>query len=441
METNHSSSSRVSFERISSAEENNRGDVIGYNVLRIYHGGRDAAHRARDRALVAAGHRVTLVMPTSWPEAELVHDEPFELVPLAVRRPGDVNRHVFADARALADVVRQVRPDVVDVHEEPFSAVTAQVLRTLGPGLPVVAYTAQNIDKRWPPPFAGHETRAYARLAGLHPCSSQAASVARGKGFRGRIDVIPLGVDAGLFTPGGQTADDAVFTLGVVGRLVEWKGVVDAVLAASAVRRVRRTRLLVVGDGPERTHVLALAASHGVDVEYHPWVEAAELAELYRRMHVVLVPSRATRTWVEQFGRVVPEARRCGAVVVATTCGSLPGVVGATGVLVSEGSVAELAAAVCGLALDGGRWAQLRHAGLEVDATWDDVAVAVGASYAHAVAGDRADHAVGRPAAVAEFGPPATVTGGGRPFALPVLREDTRATRLLARTVDSVLAR
>ena len=43
--------------------------------------------------------------------------------------------------------------------------------------------------------------------------------------------------------------------------------------------------------------------------------------------------------------------------------------------------------------------------------------------------------------AVADFGPPATVAGGGRPFALPVLREDTRVTRVLARTVEGVLAR
>ena len=43
-----------------------------------------------------------------------------------------------------------------------------------------------------------------------------------------------------------------------------------------------------------------------------------------------------------------------------------------------------------------------------------------------------------RAAAEREFGAPAQVVGGGRPFALPVLREDTPVSRALALGVDAM---
>ena len=46
--------------------------------------------------------------------------------------------------------------DVIDVHEEPFALATAEVLllRWLRRNrAPVVLYTAQNLHKRYPPPF------------------------------------------------------------------------------------------------------------------------------------------------------------------------------------------------------------------------------------------------------------------------------------------------
>ncbi len=105
-------------------------------VLRVYHGGRDPAHRERDRALVRAGIELTLVVPKTWPEgasSESFADEPFEVIALPVHRPGDVNRHRFVDADAVAALVATRNPDVVDLHQEPFSSVVRQVLRSLPP--------------------------------------------------------------------------------------------------------------------------------------------------------------------------------------------------------------------------------------------------------------------------------------------------------------------
>ena len=73
-------------------------------VLRIYHGGRNRAHRARERALLEAGVEVTAIVPSAWPEGgdeSVLSPEAFPIVELPVTRPGDVNRYRYASAEGL----------------------------------------------------------------------------------------------------------------------------------------------------------------------------------------------------------------------------------------------------------------------------------------------------------------------------------------------------
>jgi glycosyltransferase involved in cell wall biosynthesis len=423
---------------------------VALEVLRVYHGGRDPSHRLRERALVAAGARVTLVVPQTWPDGgaqEQLSDEPFRVIELETKRSGDVNRHGYASPKSLRDVVERVAPDLVDLHEEPFSVATRQWLAA-SEGLPRVAYTAQNVDKRFPPPFAQYERAALSELQGLYPCSRQAASVARGKGFDGLITVLPLGRDEPAYRPGGQSAGDAEVTLGLVGRLVPEKGVLDGVRVLAELRRHRRTRLVVVGRGPEEAAARALAAELGVSdvLELLPWQDGPAMAELYRGMHVVLVPSRATETWTEQFGRVIVEAQAAGAVVAGYATGSIPEVMAGAGVLVPEGDVVGLSSQVSALLDDRVRFEGLRRAGMDNVAamTWESVAARQIAFYEEALSTPRASGRVTsssarRRAAREEFGPPATLRGAvDRPFALPVLRKDSPWTRALGAALDGM---
>lgn len=408
-------------------------------VLRIYHAGRTAAHRERDRALVRAGAEVTLVVPASWPGPDELSTEPFEIVELPVRRPGDVNRHTYLEPARIAELA--ARCDVVDLHAEPFSAVVRQCLRLLAPHQPVVAYAAQNIDKRFPPPFAQWERHALARLDGIYPCSRQAASVVAGKGYRGTISVLPLG-PAPIITPGEQRLPARELRVLFVGRLVPEKGVLDAVRAVAAAAFHGSLVLEIVGGGPEGATARALADELGVGdcVVLRSWLPASELAHCYRRAHVLLAPSRATRTWVEQFGRMVVEAQAGGAVVVGYASGSLPEVVGDAGVLVPEGDHEALAAGLVALWRDPARWAQLRDAGLARvrAASWDAVSEGQFALYREAQRRGIRPRRVRprRHAAVETWGEPARIAGGVRPFALPVLREDNAVTRALASALD-----
>lgn len=420
-------------------------------VVRIYHAGRDSAHRERDRALTRAGAQVTLIVPRSWPGPDDLTDEPFEVVQLPVARAGDVNRHRYLSPAAVTEVIDRVSPDVVDLHEEPYSSVVHQLLHQLGARYPVVGYASQNIDKRFPPPFSWWERQALAQLQGIYPCSRQAASVAVGKGFGGAVRILPLAPSA-LIGAGSQEPPAEIVRMLLVGRLVPEKGVQDAVRVLASLRASCRAELVLVGAGPEAGPAKRLATSLGVadDLHVHSWVSSDELGEYYRQAHVLLAPSKSTRTWAEQFGRMVAEAHAAGAVPVAYASGALPEVVGDAGVLVPECDTAAMARGVLGLHARPLEWRRLRDRGLAAASrcTWD--AVAQGQLDLFRQALDRhppATLATAAPVrsrrglAASQYGAPAAIAGTSRPFALPLLREDTALTRLLGQVCERVTGR
>jgi glycosyltransferase involved in cell wall biosynthesis len=418
-------------------------------VLRVYHAGRDPAMQARERALAAAGVEVSLVVPSTWGdggEASRPSGESFSMIELPVARPNDINRHRYLDRRRLRSVIAHVAPDVLDIHEEPFSVSARQWLAAAPPALPVVMYTAQNIDKRFPPPFAQYERAAHRRASALYPCSAQAASVARGKGYAGLIDVLPLGYDDAIFLPGAQSCDDAEILLALVGRLVPEKGVTDAVRILARLNETRPARLVVHGDGPEEGAARALAARLGVAdrLELTTWLPPPGLAATYRTAHVVLVPSRPTETWVEQFGRVIVEGQASGAVIAAYASGSIPEVAGASAILAAPAAAGELADAIVRVLADAADFARRREEGIAASRarTWARVAERHAALYRRVVAGVNRSELAGSPAkrraaARLEFGPPASVSAGPRPFALPVLRRGGAVASLLAAPLDA----
>ena len=68
-------------------------------------------------------------------------------------------------------------------------------------GARVCFYCAQNIEKRYPPPFRWIERAAYRRAVAAHTCNDEAGRVLRRKGFSGVIRNLGLGVDVDRFAP------------------------------------------------------------------------------------------------------------------------------------------------------------------------------------------------------------------------------------------------
>lgn len=135
--------------------------------------------------------------------------------------------------------------------------------------------------------------------------------------------------------------------VGYAGRLVPKKGV-DTLLAALATlrERVPEVRLVIAGDGPERSRLELMANTLGVDgaVDFLGHLDAAGLEQAMAPAWVQAVPSR----WEEPFGLVAAEAMMRGTAVVVSDAGGLPEQVveGETGYRVPPGEALSLAGAL-----------------------------------------------------------------------------------------------
>ncbi len=366
-------------------------------VLRISHSAVVGEWRGRERALRARGHEVRLLSARAW-------DEGGATVPLTPDPGEDVQgvrtfgRHpnlFLYDPRPLWHALGQGW-DLVDVHEEPCSLAVAEVLalRALRRvRVPYTLYSAQNIPKRYPPPFRWTERLALRGAGAVSVCNAEAGRILHGKGLDAPAPVIGLGVDVGRFSPSaGRTeaagpAGTAPVTVGYVGRLAPHKGV-DVLL--DAVAQDHRLHVRVAGGGPQEAELRARAAAPDLAgrVTFAGHLGQDELADFYRGLDVLAVPSVPTDGWLEQFCRVAVEAMASGVVVVASASGALPEVVGDAGLLVPPGDRTALATALATVRDDPDRAAALRARGLERarDFTWDAVGAAYERMYADVLA-------------------------------------------------------
>lgn len=142
------------------------------------------------------------------------------------------------------------------------------------------------------------------------------------------------------------------------------KRVLDVVEVFRRVREEMPARLLLVGDGPDRTKVLRHCREHGV-CEQITFIGSLPLVEeVLVGADLFLLPSEQ-----ESFGLAALEAMACQVPVVATAAGGLPEVVrhGETGYLLPVGDVEGMAEAALHLLRDeerrrrfgreGRRWA------------------------------------------------------------------------------------
>lgn len=291
---------------------------------------------------------VTLVAPRRWrteygyreAQRSPAFDGEFRTLPTVLK--GNIALHAYRGRlRALVD---QVRPAAVYVHHEPYGVSTWQWMRATPRDVLFGFYAAQNIVKRFPPPFSVMERQVFARSDFALPITREVAEVLERKGYRGDLRIMPLGIDERAYSPGLMRSGPP--TIGYVGRLVPEKGV-DTLLRASA-RVTAAHRLLIVGNGPQEEALRALAGKLGIAdrVAWAGYTPHAEVPDEYRRMDMLVVPSKTVANWKEQLGRVVLEALFIGVPVAVSDSGELPRLIGATGggVTFRENDDADLAA-------------------------------------------------------------------------------------------------
>jgi glycosyltransferase involved in cell wall biosynthesis len=178
-----------------------------------------------------------------------------------------------------------------------------------------------------------------------------------------KISLIRAGVDLKNFFP--KFHKKPFKTLLFVGRLVEEKGVIDLYQAYRGAG-LKDWCLKIIGNGGLKKDLLTRIKKDGLknkvsiaDVGYR------NIPDIYRHADILIIPSKTTRTWEEQYGMVMVEGLASGLPLIAYDSGSLPELMDGKGLLVKEGDTDSLARAILRLAKDDHLRAKLGKMGRE----------------------------------------------------------------------------
>ncbi|HVK14186.1 MAG TPA: glycosyltransferase [Gemmataceae bacterium] len=337
---------------------------VAHTVLSLDVGGLERVVLELVRSGIARGYRVSVVClerpgALASRAADLgaaVHcvDKPAGL------RPGTVGK--------LARVFRELRPDVVHTHQ--LGALVYGGLAAHRAGVPVTVHTehgkhyAHSRKARWLGRFATRYARRVFGVSADIVAEILAAQVAH----RSKVELAVNGIDTGKFAAAdGRAVRDALgvgpdgLLIGTVGRLAEIKQQ-DVLLRgfAALTKTCPGARLVLVGDGPQREPLTALAADLGIADRVTFAGVQGRPEEYLAAMDVFALTSRSEGTPL-----AVLEAWAAGKPVVASAVGGLPELIrdDDTGLLFPAGDAAALSERLTRLAADPAARTRLGEAG------------------------------------------------------------------------------
>ena len=309
-----------------------------------------AYQRKLEEIAAQSGAELLALVPPCWQEGgrttplERAHTAGYRLQVLPMAWNGHFHLHYYP---TLGRVLREFRPEIVHIDEEPYNLATFLAQRSARAlGARTLFFTWQNLFRRYPPPFRQLEAYVLRRSDFALVGNQEAEAVLRWKGYRGPAALVPqFGVDPQIYRPPEDAAPRA-FSIGYAGRLVPAKGV-DLLLEAVAGLE-GSWRLRLAGAGPQREALQERARTLGIEgrVEWIAQLPSGGMPYFYGGLDVLVLPSRTMPNWKEQFGRVLIEAMACRVAVVGSSSGEIPHVIGDAGLVFAEGDAESLRVAL-----------------------------------------------------------------------------------------------
>ena len=330
--------------------------------------------RCADELGALPGIDLSMLTVDAW----IMNGPPMPFEPIQVGAPyatfignacwrGKENRGFYCSN--LINAFRVTRPDILFLMEEPFSVFAAEILllkKLIASRIPVVFFTWNNLsltefDYR---PSIFYRNVARWALPQMHyalTANTDGHQVLRNVGFDRPIKTIGYGVDSEAYIhpkveevrslKQSLNIDDGDIVIGYVGRLLEMKGI-DLLIRAFAELRKKRSnlplKLLLVGSGEEHGRLLRLAEEEGITplLRHVPSVAHNEVPNYMHAIDILVLPSRRRAMWAEQFGRVLVEAMAAGKIVIGSSSGAIPEVIGDAGFVFSENDYQALTASL-----------------------------------------------------------------------------------------------
>ena len=325
-------------------------------ALRVLHteaslgwGGQEIRILTEARGVARRGHAVTLAAP----EESRIYREAASYGVNAVALP--IGRKRLRGALALRGLIARDHFDVVNTHSSTDTWLAALACRTLAGAPPIVrtrhisAPLPANAPTRW------LYTRATDRI--VTTGEKLREQMLRETGVApDRVVSIPTGIDLARFHPGDRAAARAATGLpadapivGIVATLRSWKGHRYLLQALAALGRPE-VRLAIVGDGPQREALEALAKELGLAARVTFAGNQSDVAPWMQSFDLFCLPSYAN----EGVPQALMQAMACGLAVVTTPVGSIEEIVtnGESGVIVPAENADRLREAIARLLED-----------------------------------------------------------------------------------------
>ncbi len=301
---------------------------------------------------------ITLVAPINW-KGDLIRDlkfqnsnprKNFKVIGLPVSLSG--NGSFFFYRSSLHTLIKTVQPDFAFLDEEPWSLAAFQASHALK-GIGFCFYTKQNIKKRLPFPFRIIEQAVFKRSSFALVISQEVSSVLDWKRYKNKTHSLPHSYDPALFqilNPKDKAELRKSLNIPMnsivvsyFGRLAEEKGILDLLNAMSSILskpQFENIHFLCVGNGPLYNSIKTKCAQlppHSITLlhalPHHLVGQTLAVSD------ILVLPSRTTPHWKEQFGRILIEAMGCGVAVIGSDSGEIPHLITQTngGVIFPEG--------------------------------------------------------------------------------------------------------
>lgn len=224
--------------------------------------------------------------------------------------------------------------------------------------------------------------------------SSSTLGVVQRISHRGRYEVIPMGVNIEQFNLKNQNRDrekrEKENVLLYIGRLINLKGVNFLIEALPRVlAEYPATKLVLVGNGPERASLIKLSSDLGVAeaVIFEDYIPHEELPDRFHQADIFILPSIVDdQGCTEGLGVVLLEAMAAGVPVIGNRVGGIPDIIkdGETGLLARPKDPGDLAEKIICLLREKDLRERLVKNGLDYvreNFSWDKLADSFGTIY------------------------------------------------------------
>ncbi|MDD5455792.1 MAG: glycosyltransferase [Candidatus Margulisbacteria bacterium] len=291
--------------------------------------------------------QLMLLVPPWWDEntrkvfAEKTEDKTYKIIKGKTLFTG--NNALYFYINKLFTALFSFQPDLIEIFEEPWSLSVLQLVvlkKILRLKAKIVCYSAQNIYKKLPFPFNLIENFNFRNIQGIHVCSQEVAAILRQKKYNGEVRNLGLGLDTDIFFYKPKLAGKTL-ELGYAGRLVEAKGVFDLL---TAMISLDNAVLTICGSGPAESRLKKYIKNYHLEkkVVLKGPLKLPELINFYHSLDLLVVPSRTTTGWKEQFGRIIIEAFACGTTTLGSKSGSIPEITSDYGLIFEEGNIQDM---------------------------------------------------------------------------------------------------